>query len=341
MATHLKHGGIKLMFALVAIAAVVVLGLFWQRTQSFADQQLLLDEQQRVLLVEPGDGFNAVLGKIRQIGVAQGNDLEWKTLATTMKVAGRLQVGEYAITSGLSPRVLLRRLAKGEVIQRKFTIVEGWSFRDLRAILLADAQLEHQIGQLSDAEIMAKLGRQGVYPEGRFLPETYVYTRGTGELAILDRAAKAMDETLAEAWESRAKDLPLQSADELLALASIVEKETGLASERPLIAGVFVRRLKLGMRLQTDPTIIYGMGSAYAGNIRKTDLETDTPYNTYTRVGLPPTPIAMPGNDALRAVAHPADGDAIYFVARGNGGHYFSANLAEHNAAVRKYQLKR
>lgn len=341
MATHLRHGRIKLLFAVAMIMAMVVLGMFWQRTQAFADRPLVLDQKERVLLVESGDGFNTVLGKLRGLGVHQGHDLEWKTLASTLKVSNRLQVGEYAITSGLTPRVLLMRLAKGEVIQRKFTIVEGWSFRDLRAALSDDAQLVDQIAQLSDAEIMEKLGRRGVHPEGRFLPETYVYTRGTGELALLDRAAKAMDEALAEAWQSRAKQLPLQSAEELLTLASIVEKETGLASERPQIAGVFVRRLNLGMRLQTDPTVIYGMGSAYAGNIRRSDLETDTPYNTYTRAGLPPTPIAMPGKDALAAVAHPADGDALYFVARGNGAHYFSANLAEHNSAVRKYQLRR
>jgi UPF0755 protein len=341
VATHLKHGRIKLFFALALIAAVFALGLFWQRTQSFADRPLLLDQQARVLLIEPGDGFNAVLGKLRKVGVTQGHDLEWRTLASTLRVADHLQVGEYAVTSGMSPRVLLLRLAKGEVIQRKFTIVEGWNFRELRAAIESDPLLKRQTGPLSDGEIMARLGRGGVHPEGRFLPETYVYTRGTGELAILERAAKAMDEALAAAWESRAADLPLRSAEELLVLASIVEKETGLASERPQIAGVFVRRLKLGMRLQTDPTIIYGMGKAYAGNIRKTDLETDTPYNTYTRAGLPPTPIAMPGKDAIAAAARPAPGDAIYFVARGNGAHYFSANLAEHNAAVRKYQLRR
>jgi UPF0755 protein len=341
LATHLKHGRIKLLFAVAMIVAVVVLGLFWQRTQSFSDRPLLLDQRERVLLVDSGDGFNRVLKKIRELGVDQGSDLEWKALAHAMKVADRLQVGEYAITSGLSPRELLLRLAKGEVIQRKFTIVEGWSFKDLRTALSGDIQIEDQIGQLSDSEIMDKLDRHGVFPEGRFLPETYVYTRGTGELALLDRAAKAMDVALAEAWESRAKDLPLQSAEELLTLASIVEKETGMASERPQIAGVFVRRLNMGMRLQTDPTIIYGMGSAYAGNIRKSDLETDTPYNTYTRAGLPPTPIAMPGKDALQAAAHPDGGQALYFVARGNGAHYFSASLVEHNAAVRKYQLRR
>ncbi|HMB55767.1 MAG TPA: endolytic transglycosylase MltG [Arenimonas sp.] len=334
-----RIGRIKLFFAVLLVAAVAAAGIWWQRTQEFADRPLLLSDVERVLMIEQGDGFNRVLEKIRGLGVEQGSDLEWKTLATTMKVAQRLQVGDYAVTSGMTPRALLMRLENGEVIQRKFTIIEGWNFRDLRKGLAGDILLKHEIEQLSDTEVMKKLDRDGVFPEGRFLPETYVYTRGTSDLAILDRAAKAMDEKLAEAWQSRRKDLPLATPDQLLTLASIVEKETGKASERPQIAGVFIRRLNTGMRLQTDPTVIYGMGSAYAGNIRKTDLLTDTPYNTYTRDGLPPTPIAMPGKEALAAAANPADGDALYFVARGNGAHYFSATLAEHNAAVRKYQL--
>ncbi len=341
MARHLKHGRSKLIFALLLVIAAAGLGLFWQSTQQFAARPLVLSDQERVLVVERGDGFSNVLNKIRALGVAQGQDLEWKALAATMNVAAHLQVGEYAITSGMSPRELLRRLEKGEVIQRKFTIVEGWSLRELRAALAAEPLLVHHIDSLSDAQLMVRLDRDNVFPEGRFLPETYKYTRGTSDLAILDRAGKAMDKALAEAWESRAPDLPLTSPEQLLTLASIVEKETGKADERPQIAGVFVRRLKIGMRLQTDPTVIYGMGSAYAGNIRKADLATDTPYNTYTRAGLPPTPIALPGKAALQAAAHPVEGDALYFVARGGGAHHFSADLSEHNAAVRKYQLRR
>lgn len=342
MATELKHGRIKLFLGVALILAALALGLFWQRMYTFAERPLVLpDEQQRVLLVEPGDGFNTVLAKIRTLGVVQGNDLEWKALAMRLRVADRLQVGEYGVETGMSPRKLLLRLGKGEVIQRKFTIVEGWNVRELRAALAANQQLVHEIDKLSDAEIMERLGRKDIHPEGRFLPETYVFTRGTGELAILERAARAMDDLLEQTWASRAEGLPLDSPDELLTLASIVEKETGLGSERPLIAGVFSRRLKLGMRLETDPTVIYGMGSSYAGNIRKTDLQTNTPYNTYVHAGLPPTPIAMPGKAALEATAHPADGDELYFVASGNGGHYFSSSYAEHTAAVRKYQLKR
>ncbi len=336
-----RFGRIKLFLAVLLVAVVAAGGLLWLRTQAFADRPLLLDASERVLIIERGDGFVRVLAKIRALDVAQGNDLEWKALATSMKVAQRLQVGDYAITSGMTPRQLLQRLEDGAVIQRKFTIIDGWSFRDVRKALAADPLLTHQVDALSDSEVMAKLGRGDRFPEGRFLPETYVYTRGTSDLALLDRAAKAMDVALEKAWENRDKDSPLSTPDELLTLASIVEKETGLASDRPMIAGVFVRRLKLGMLLQTDPTVIYGMGSSYAGNIRKSDLTTDTPYNTYTRKGLPPTPIAMPGRDSLAAAANPAAGNALYFVARGKGASHFSATYEEHADAVRKYQMGR
>ena len=343
MATHLKHGRLKLALALLIVAAAVFAAMWWQRTLAFSERGLALEptSQPRVLLIDRGDGFNAVLRKLRVLGVRQGSDLEWKLLARRLGVAGKLQVGEYEVTPGVTPETLLRRLGAGEVIQRKFTLVEGWTFRDLRAALAAQDRIASSTKGLDDAAVMARLGRKDTWPEGRFLPETYVYTRGTDDLAILDRAAKAMDAALADAWEGRDADLPLASADELLTLASIVEKETGLASERPQIAGVFVRRLRLGMRLETDPTVIYGMGAAYAGNIRKKDLLADTPYNTYQRGGLPPTPIAMPGKAALQAAAHPAPGDSLFFVARGNGAHHFSATYAEHAAAVRRYQLRR
>jgi len=334
-------GRIKLTLALLLIVASVSLGYFWQRYLTFANHGLALPDGEQVLIIDKGDGFNEVLAKMRALGVTQGSDLDWKTLAVTMKVVSHLQVGEYAIKPGMSPRKLLRHLRKGEVIQHPFTIVEGWNIRDLRSALARDAHLLHKIDQLNDAELMAKLDRSGVFPEGRFLPETYNFTRGSSDLQILGRAADAMDKTLADVWKQRDKDLSLKSPDDLLTLASIVEKETGKESERPMIAGVFVRRLKIGMRLETDPTVIYGMGSAYDGNIRKTDLLTDTPYNTYTRYGLPPTPIAMPGRDALLAAAHPAKGDALYFVGIGGGSHHFSATYAEHQAFVDKYQMHR
>jgi UPF0755 protein len=222
------------------------------------------------------------------------------------------------------------------------TIVEGWNIRELRAALAKAEPLVHKAATLDDAALMRALGHGGQHPEGRFLPETYDYTRGDRDLDVLRRAHDAMDKALDAAWDTRAADLPLRSKEEALILASIVEKETGVADERPQIAGVFLRRLQLGMRLETDPTVIYGMGSAYAGNIRKADLLADNPYNTYRISGLPPTPIAMPGKAALQAVTHPAGGDALYFMAVGDGTgrHVFSHTYEEHQQAWRAYMQR-
>jgi UPF0755 protein len=329
------------LLALTLLVVVAVGGWIWQRYQGFADTPIAITGSERILTVVPGDGFHDILGKLRGLGVGEGHDLEWQALAHEMQVVSRLQVGDYAIGNGITPRELLEKLESGQVIQHRFTIVEGWNIRELRAALAADAVLVQELPELDDAALMAALERSGVAAEGRFLPETYHYTRGMSDLDLLRRAALAMDKALDDAWKMRATETPLRGPDELLTLASIVEKETGRADERPAIAGVFARRLQLGMKLQTDPTVIYGMGSAYAGNIRRKDLETDTPYNTYTRTGLPPTPIAMPGRAALVAAARPADGDALYFVARGDGSHVFSASLAEHNRAVACHQLRR
>ncbi|MEO6104614.1 MAG: endolytic transglycosylase MltG, partial [Pseudoxanthomonas sp.] len=286
-----------------------------------------------------------VLRKLRVAGVADGEDLQWRALARHLDVAGSLKVGEYALVPGITPRRLLLDMRDGKVISYRFTIVEGWNIRQLRAAANAAVPLLHETSELDDAALMKLLGHAGQHAEGRFLPETYVYSRGDSDADLLGRAHEAMEKALAEVWETRAKDLPLHTPEEALVLASIIEKETGLASERPQIAGVFARRLKLGMKLQTDPTVIYGIGSAYDGNIRRRDLLTDTPYNTYTRFGLTPTPIAMPGIDALRAAVNPAPGDALYFVALGDASrsHAFSATLGEHNAAVARYlqQMRR
>jgi UPF0755 protein len=265
--------------------------------------------------------------------------VQWQVLARELGAAGKLQVGEYALDAGTSPRTLLEAMRDGRVVRRMFTIVEGWNIRDLRAALAKAPQLGQETAALDDAALMKALGHAGQHPEGRFLPETYAWVRGDSDLDVLKRAHAAMAKALDEAWAARAADTPLTSKDEALVLASIVEKETGIAEERPAIAGVFARRRKIGMRLQTDPTVIYGMGAAYAGNIRRSDLDTDTPYNTYTRAGLPPTPIAMPGAAALRAATRPAPGDALYFVAVGDGSgrHVFSASLDAHNDAVRAY----
>jgi UPF0755 protein len=341
LAKKSTHRVLKALFALSLLAAVAVGGWLWQRYQGFAGTPIALAGTERILAVERGDGFQDILGKLRALGVQEGSDLEWKALAHEMQVISRLQVGDYSIRHGITPRELLLKLESGKVIQHRFTIVEGWNLRELRAALARDEVLEQRARDMDDAALMAELGYPGRHPEGRFLPETYHFTRGQSDLDVLRRAALAMDKALADVWAMRATDLPLETPDQLLVLASIIEKETGKVSERPEIAGVFSRRLKLGMRLQTDPTVIYGMGSAYAGNIRRNDLTADTPYNTYTRTGLPPTPIAMPGRAALMAAAQPAPGDALYFVSRGDGSHVFSASLAEHNRAVACHQLRR
>lgn len=341
MARKSSHRVLKALLALILLAAVAVGGWLWQRYQGFADTPIALAGTERTLTVERGDGFRDILGKLRELGVQEGHDLEWQALAHDMQVIARLQVGDYAIRHGITPRELLAKLESGKVIQHRFTLVEGWSWRELRAALVRDEGLVQAARDLDDAALMAALERPGLHPEGRFLPETYHYTRGMTDLDLLRRAALAMDKAVADAWAARAEGIPLETPEQLLVMASIIEKETGKASERPEISGVFARRLKLGMRLQTDPTVIYGMGSAYAGNIRRSDLTTDTPYNTYTRGGLPPTPIAMPGRAALYAAANPADGNTLYFVSRGDGSHAFSATLAEHNRAVACYQLKR
>ena len=332
---------LKALFVLSLLAAVALGGWFWVRYQGFADAPIALAGTERILVVESGDGFRDILRKLRGLGVVEGHDLEWKALAHEMQVVTRLQVGEYTIRHGITPRELLAKLESGKVIQQRFTIVEGWNLRELRAALAKDPTLGQTLADTPDDGLMAALGRDDAHPEGRFLPETYHYTRGMSDRDLLVRAAMAMDKALADAWAMRSPDSPLKSPDELLVLASIVEKETGKPSERAEIAGVFTRRLVKGMLLQTDPTVIYGMGSAYDGNIRRKDLETDTPYNTYTRPGLPPTPIALPGRAALVAAAQPADGDTLYFVSRGDGSHVFSATLAEHNRAVACHQLKR
>ena len=327
------------LFLLVLVAAVLVGGWLWLGYRSFADAPLAGIEAGDTLLVERGDSLDSVLRRLQTGGVATGDRVRWQVLARQLGAAGRLQVGEYALKPGIAPRELLVAMRDGKVIRRMFTIVEGWNMRELRAALAKADGLEHDTATLDDAALMKALDHAGQHPEGRFLPETYAWVRGDSELDILKRAHAAMAEALDRAWKARADGLPLDNKNAALTLASIVEKETGIAEERPAIAGVFVRRLQSGMRLQTDPTVIYGVGAAYTGNIRRADLTTDTPYNTYTRDGLPPTPIAMPGEAALQAATHPAPGDTLYFVAVGDGSgrHVFSRSLAEHNNAVREY----
>jgi UPF0755 protein len=331
--------GLARVLLVLALLAGVVAWWAAARYGDFADSPIGGLEQGDSLVLEPGDSLAAMLRKLHAAGAAGGNDAEWRILARETGAAGRLQVGEYALAPGTTPRALLERMRDGKVVARRITIVEGWNMRELRAALAKAEPLLHESRDMDDAALMRALGHPGVAPEGRFLPETYQYVRGDSDLDVLGRAYDAMDKALDAAWASRAPDLPLQSKDQALTLASIVEKETGVAEERDEIAGVFVRRLRIGMRLQTDPTVIYGMGERYAGNIRKADLLADTPYNTYTRAGLPPTPIAMPGKAALQAATHPADGDALYFVAIGDGSgrHVFTKSLVDHQNAVREY----
>lgn len=335
-----RHFGVLFLFLMMAAGASAF--WVWQRYSGFADAPLSGIEAGESVVIEPGDSLPVVLRKLREVGIGDGEIVEWRVLARQLGADGKLQVGEYALEPGTSPRELLKAMRDGRVVQRRFTIVEGWNIRELRAALATATPLEQDAAELDDAALMKALGRPGQHPEGRFLPETYLYTRGDSDLDVLKRANAAMDEALAAAWATRKPDPVIRTPDEMLVLASIVEKETGIASERPQIAGLFVQRLRIGMRLQTDPTVIYGIGPGYDGNIRKRDLLTDTPYNTYTRAGLPPTPIAMPGVDALAAVAKPAPSEFLYFVAAGDGSgrHLFARTLAEHQANIRAYLQK-
>ena len=250
----------------------------------------------------------------------------------------QIRAGSYELERGLTPRTLLAVLVRGEEATRSVVLVEGWNFRQVRSALAKSEQLKADTMGLTDDALMAKLGKPGVHPEGRFFPDTYTYSKGSTDVALLQRAMRAMDKKLEAAWAARATDVPLKSADEALILASIVEKETGKANDRAEISAVFANRLRVGMPLQTDPTVIYGLGTGFAGNLRKRDLQADTPWNTYLRTGLPPTPIAMPGKAALLAAVQPARSRSLYFVSRGDGTSQFSSSLDEHNRAVNKYQ---
>jgi UPF0755 protein len=324
---------------LLAVLAALVAG--WYDFERFSRTPLAVGAQRQTLDVERGSSLRGIVAQLRARGLTRAPSLYWRVLAERMRVADRLHAGEYPLDPGTTPGQLLDAMAAGRVLQRDFTIVDGWTFHQLRDALARVPTLRQDGAALDDGELMRRIGAPGEMPEGRFLPETYAYVKGDSDLDILKRAHLAMVRTLAELWPARDKDLPLASAYEALILASIIEKETGRAEERPKIAGVFVRRLRNHMLLQTDPAVIYGMGEAYAGNIRRRDLAADTPYNTYLHGGLPPTPIALPGRPAIEAALHPAPGDALYFVARGDGSHVFARSLAEHNRNVACYQLKR
>ncbi|MCB1735925.1 MAG: endolytic transglycosylase MltG [Gammaproteobacteria bacterium] len=324
---------------LAVVLAVIATGLWLnQRYQQFLATPLALPDQGVDYTLAPGTSLRAVASDLVQRGwLTEPLQLRW--LARQENLATRIRAGEYFVPAGTTPREFLEILISGRERQYAITLLEGWNIRELRAAVAADPILEQTLKDADNQQLMAALGKPDLHPEGRFLPDTYHFPRGEKDIDLYRRAFVGMEQVLAEEWSARSAGLPLNSPDEALTLASIIEKETGAAAERPEIAGVFVRRLQKGMLLQTDPTVIYGLGEGFDGNIRRSDLRTDTPYNTYTRKGLPPTPIAMPGRAAIHAALHPADGKALYFVAQGNGTHYFSATLEEHNAAVRKYQL--
>lgn len=320
-------------------AAVLVTGGAYWMYASLEEQPLQLEQEQTQLVVA-GDTPRSLLQKLEEQGVIKGTVLlrsKWRLQHEVPAV----QIGEYALTPGMTLADLLEKWRTGDMIQHRITLVEGWTFARFREALAQNEVLEHQLGDWTDEQIMTELGYPGVHPEGRFYPDTYQFTRGQSDLDILRRAAKRLHDVLESEWAERAEDLPYTSADQALVMASIIEKETGVASERPAIAGVFVRRLNKNMLLQTDPTVIYGMGASYQGRITRADLQRPTPYNTYVVAGLPPTPIAMVGRAAIHAALHPAEGDELYFVAKGDGSHQFSRTLQEHNRAVREYQLKR
>ncbi len=331
------------LFRLLGAALLLVsllAGWFGFGYQSFIATPLQVPPTGATVEVRSGTSL-AALGRQLQTQGVIGSARYFVWMGRLSGLAHQIRAGEYTVEPGMTPPQLLHAMVEGRVRQYALTLVEGWNFREVIDAVNGEPHLDHTLVGLTDGEIMARIGYAGQHPEGRFFPDTYQFPRGLSDVEFLRRAHEQMDAVLDYEWAQRAAGLPLATPEEALTLASIVEKETGLAAERPAIAGVFVRRLEKGMRLQTDPTVIYGMGLDFDGNLRRRDLLADTPYNSYVHRGLPPTPIAMPGRASIHAALHPADGDALYFVARGDGSHQFSATLEEHNRAVLHYQLKR
>lgn len=324
-------------------AAVILLGLlfglaFWQQREAL--QQPLKLDHEYLLDVPVGATPGGVLNRLESDGIVANAfwlRLYWRFNLPTQP----LHSGEYRLLPGQTATDMLELWRKGEVVQYSLTLVEGWNFRQVRAALAKQTRLEQKLGQLSDEQLMKQLGLEGLNPEGRFFPDTYHYVRGNSDEQLLKKAHARLEQVLEEEWAQRASDLPYKEPYDALIMASMIEKETGVPTERTQIAGVFVRRLAIGMRLQTDPTVIYGMGERYNGKITRADLREPTPYNTYTIDGMPPTPIALVGREAIHAALNPQAGNSLYFVARGDGSHVFSASLEQHNRAVREYQLKR
>lgn len=321
---------------ILLVLAVAVAG--WS-LRTALNQSLKL-ESERLIEVVPGDTPGGLLNRLEAEGVLDG--ALWLRLYWRFKLPGQpLHSGEYRLVPKQTAQDLLGLWQRGEVVQYSLTLVEGWSFRQVRAALARQQALQQKLADLDDRALMKLLGLPGVSPEGRFFPDTYRYVRGMSDLDLLRQARKRLDQVLDEEWLRRAEGLPYRKPYDALIMASMVEKETGVAEERGQIAGVFVRRLRLGMRLQTDPTVIFGLGERYNGNLTRAHLQQPTPYNTYVISGMPPTPIALAGREAIHAALNPVAGKSLYFVARGDGSHVFSETLEQHNRAVREYQLKR
>lgn len=326
---------LKMLLFLVILAALVAFAghRYWQ---SRLEVPIALEEP-ALYEVPDGAGYHQVVSELAERGIL-ADAWAFRLLARLEPEAlPRLRPGEYRLEPGMNGRELLSLLGSNEVVRYPLTIPEGWTFRQMRELLDAAPKLEHRTESLSDEELMARLDREGRHPEGWFFPDTYHYHKGLSDLEILRQALERMEATLDKVWVGRDDDLPLESPYEALIMASLIERETGAPEERPEIAGVFTRRLERGMRLQTDPTVIYGMGERFDGNITRADLREATPYNTYVIEGLPPTPIALPGRAALEAAVQPEEGEALYFVSKGDGTHHFSRTLREHNNAVNRY----
>lgn len=333
---------LKKLFICVLCLSVLALaggGLWlWQGLQTL-EQPVALNEP--VLFSVPsGSGYGQVARKLEAEGLA-GDSLWLKIHGRLYPEQALLKAGEYEFTDGMTSLDMINAMVSGDTKHWHIQFIEGWTFRDMRAALASSERLGQVIADWTDERIMEEIGASGVHPEGRFFPDTYLFTSSETDLDLLRRAFERMEEVLATEWQARSENLPYDSPYEALIMASIVERETGAVHEREQVAGVFVRRLEKGMRLQTDPTVIYGMGEKYQGRITRKDLRTHTDYNTYRIDGLPPTPIALPGREAIHAALNPAEGDTLYFVARGDGTHKFSKTLAEHQKAVRAFQLNR
>ena len=317
----------------VLVIAAAAASLIW-----YVDRPLTVAGERVEVQIARGASMRQAANAVADGGVAvSASTLYW--FARIGGHANRIKAGTYAFESGVSPRQIVEKLVRGDVVLKSLALIEGWTFRQVRAAIDAHPDLQHDSKDMDDAELLRQIGASETHPEGLFFPDTYHFERGMSDLDVYRQAYAQMQSRLTDQWEKRAADLPLKSPYEALILASIVEKETGQGADRPLIASVFINRLRVGMLLQTDPTVIYGVGPSFDGNLRRRDLERDTPYNTYTRPGLPPTPIAMPGHAAIEAALNPAASDFYYFVARGDGSSEFSKNLSEHNRAVRLYQL--